>query len=834
MTQQMTMQGLDGIGRVISADLNQEMQQSYLEYAMSVIVGRALPEVRDGLKPVHRRILYAMHELGLTPDRPFRKCARVVGDVLGKYHPHGDQAVYDALVRMAQDFSSRYPLISGHGNFGSIDNDPPAAMRYTECRLASLGERALLSDIGDDIVEFMPNFDESQLEPTILPAQLPLLLLNGSSGIAVGMATNIPPHNLSELVDGLLLMIDKPNCSLEDLMTKIPAPDFPTGGQIIGDTGILEAYSTGRGSIAVRGLTQFEEIHPGKGRHRRNAIIITEFPYQVNKAAWLEKVAELVNQDRITGITDLRDESDRTGIRVVVELRKDANPQAVLNQLFKLTPLQNNFGVILLALVNGEPKQMGLQEILQHFLRFRETTLTRIFQSELERVQRKAAEVEGMLLALSHLDTVIDLLRHARDGSTAKQQLQEVLECTALQADTILAMPMRRLTGLEQEKLQSEFTTLQARIQELEGLLQDRRKLLNFMKKELRDIKKTYGDPRRTLLKTKDEIKAEELKIPDPTQEKATNVILQFTQKGYLRRLPVPSRRSRSSHRDLHSDDHVIDEMLAQLNHELVVLTALGRAYTIKVSDIPISTGQARGTPLVTLLPVSETVIAAFIVDPGIQDQHLIVLSQKGRLKRVLLSELTGLTSRGSTVLKLKDDDELGWALTYHPTLTDTCSLVVATSGGRLLRLPLDDLQIPLMGRTAMGNQALRLHKKESIAGMVVAQPDSDIVLGTRAGFLKRIPVEDYTQVERGAIGTQAIQFKRKTDSLVSLAPATDPNLNRLLFISASGQVVAESSETIPLEDRTGTGIQLFKLASGDSLAQIRPIPNEEAILQSS
>lgn len=497
-------------GRVIATDLREEMQRSYLEYAMSVIVGRALPDVRDGLKPVHRRILYAMHELGLTPDRPYRKCARVVGEVLGKYHPHGDQAVYDALVRMAQDFASRYPLVAGHGNFGSVDNDPPAAMRYTECRLSTLSHRVLLEQLSEEVVDFAPNFDGSHIEPTVLPARLPILLLNGASGIAVGMATSIPPHNLGEVVDGLLALIDRPNLSPEELLRWIPGPDFPTGGQIVDSQGIREAYLSGRGSITLRGVAHFEEAQPGKGRHRRPALVITEFPYQVNKAAWIEKVAELVAQGRLSGIADLRDESDRKGIRVVVELKREANPQEVLQQLYELTPLQSNFGVILLALVDGKPQQLNLKQILQHFLQFREATLNRLFRAELQQLQRKVEEVAGMVLALANLQGVIDLLQQASDGATAKAQLQARLGCTPQQAETILAMPLRRLTALERERLQQEQSQLQARIEELQGLLSDRRKLLNYLKKELRHLKKTFGDPRRTQILSKAELEAEQ------------------------------------------------------------------------------------------------------------------------------------------------------------------------------------------------------------------------------------------------------------------------------------------------------------------------------------
>jgi DNA gyrase subunit A len=490
-------------GQVIPTALHAEMQQSYLEYAMSVIVGRALPDVRDGLKPVHRRILYAMHELGLTPDRPYRKCARVVGDVLGKYHPHGDQSVYEALVRLVQDFSSRYPLLAGHGNFGSVDNDPPAAMRYTETRLASIGDEALLSEIGESTVDFTDNFDSSQQEPVVLPAQLPVLLLNGCSGIAVGMATNIPPHNLGEIVDGLIALIDSPDLADEKLWKLIPGPDFPTGGEIVETTGIREAYSTGRGSIVVRGVTKVEEVQGGRGRHKRQAIVVTELPYQVNKAGWIEKMAELVNQGRLEGIADLRDESDREGMRVVVELKRDIQPRDVLKQLYKQTALESNFGAILLALVDGQPRQLTLRQLLEEFLRFREQTLTRLYSYQLEQDEQRLHIVEGLLASLSQLDTVIDILRNAPDGTTARTSLQNQLNISEVQADAILSMPLRRLTGLEQQKLQTEFDELTARIGQLQRLLNDRNELLKVLKKDLRSLKRKYADPRRTKISLK-------------------------------------------------------------------------------------------------------------------------------------------------------------------------------------------------------------------------------------------------------------------------------------------------------------------------------------------
>ncbi|ALJ66843.1 MULTISPECIES: DNA topoisomerase (ATP-hydrolyzing) subunit A [unclassified Synechocystis] len=486
-------------GQIIPTDLHEEMERSYLEYAMSVIVGRALPDVRDGLKPVHRRILYAMYELGLTPDRPFRKCARVVGDVLGKYHPHGDQSVYDALVRMVQDFSSRYPLLAGHGNFGSVDNDPPAAMRYTETRLAPIAMGAMLEGISEAIVDFTGNFDNSQEEPTVVPAQLPLLLLNGCSGIAVGMATSIPPHNLGEVVDGLIGLINKPDLSDQELFKLIPGPDFPTGGHILDSEGILQAYQTGRGLIPVRGVSHIETIRGEKKRsHNRTAIVITELPFQVNKAAWIEKIASLVNDGKLDGISDLRDESDRTGMRVVIELKRDAEPNAILQKLYRMTPLQSNFGVIFLALVNNQPVQMSLRQILQEFLQFREDTLLRQYENELGENRRRLELLTGLLIGLENLDALIEILRFAADGTTAKIQLQERLGISLQQGDAILGMPMRRITGLEREKLQQEHTDLAQRIEQLETLIGDRQERLKALKKELRGLKKKFADERRT------------------------------------------------------------------------------------------------------------------------------------------------------------------------------------------------------------------------------------------------------------------------------------------------------------------------------------------------
>ncbi len=826
---------LDGIGRVIPTDLFGEMQRSYLEYAMSVIVGRALPDVRDGLKPVHRRILYAMHELGLSPDRPYRKCARVVGDVLGKYHPHGDQSVYDALVRMVQSFSSRYPLVDGHGNFGSVDDDPAAAMRYTECRLAAVGDAALLSPISEEIVEFGPNFDGSQAEPLILPARLPMLLLNGSSGIAVGMATNIPPHNLTEVVNGLLLLIDRPDCSLDDLLKKIPAPDFPTGAQIIDTAGIREAYATGRGIIPMRGVTQIEEIQPGKGRHRRTALIITELPYQTNKSALIKKIAELVNDRRIEGIADIVDESDREGMRIVIELRRDAQPQTVLNQLHKLTPLQSSFGMILLTLVNGEPRQLSLKEALQSFLDFREDTLTRLFRTELAQTQRKAEDVEAMLLALRDLDRVIELLRQAPDGPTARHQLQTALGCTGSQADTILGMPLRRLTGLERQKLEQEFASLQTRITELEGLLGDRTLRLNYLKKELRDLRKTHGDPRRTQVVTAEQAEAEIDALPAPEEGSHVPVLVQLSRKGYIRRLTLARKgRKPASIRELSGDDEVIQDLPASLHQALLILTGSGKAYSLDVDAIPLASGQSRGIPLITLLPQPEPVVSVLLLDPSQVDrQDLLVLSRQGRIKRLEAQDFAGLTNRGSTVLKLKDEDELGWACLVERD--QTLSAIVATSGGRLLRLPIDDEEIPLMGRTAMGHQALRLHRRETIVGLAVVKSGELLILGSQQGYLKILESQAVALAHRGAIGTHAMPFKVKNDTLCGILVLQDhPQLEGyqvLLHRAESESCAVVDVMEIPLGGRTEGGKQLSTPPKGQGFSSLSLLAPQDQLL---
>jgi len=808
-------------GQIVATALHTEMQQSYLEYAMSVIVGRALPDVRDGQKPVHRRILYAMHELGLTPDRPYRKCARVVGDVLGKYHPHGDQAVYDAIVRMVQDFSSRYPLLSGHGNFGSVDNDPPAAMRYTETRLAAIGNEGLLAEVGEATVNFIPNFDDSQQEPAVLPAQLPFLVLNGSSGIAVGMATNVPPHNLSEVVDGLIALIDRPNLSDEELFTLIPAPDFPTGGEITDLEGVRAAYTTGRGSIPVRGVAQLEHIRAVRGR-RREAIVITELPYQVNKAGLIEKIAELVNQGRLDGIADVRDESDREGMRIVLELKRESNPQAILARLYKQTPLQTNFGAIFLALNDSRPQQMSLREMLQSFLNFREQTLTRQYTYELEAVQQKLHLLQGMLQALVNLDAVIEVIRNAPDSTTAKGVLQAEFDLSDRQADAILAMPLRRLTGMEQQKLQTEYDELTQRAGELQQLLNNRRELLKAMKKDLRALKRRYGDARRTRIATLSEavsqvadgeedeapIATEEgLLIPDenatlPPEDEET--VLELSYRGYARRLSLRSfqRQTRSqaveadldegteggqiepplielplvpTTEDSFTSDFAYLTQVTSTAKSLIVLTRDGKAYPVQIGDVPLASSRSRGLPLIQLLPNSvkadpEVIVQTLLLpeDPELlQTLSLLLLTQQGRIKRLTLAELAGVTTRGLSMIKLKADDHMQHALTIHPDR----QLVLTTSGGRSLRFAIDDDQLPITGRTAQGAPALRLRGQEQVIGCHDLTEHDELLMVSRQGYARQIPVSSLRMGTRGAIGTQAFRFSSRSDGLVKAVP---------------------------------------------------------------
>ncbi|MHC5776943.1 DNA gyrase subunit A [Nostoc sp.] len=840
-------------GQVVTTALHTEMQRSYLEYAMSVIVGRALPDVRDGLKPVHRRILYAMHELGLVPDRPYRKCARVVGDVLGKYHPHGDQSVYDALVRLVQDFSSRYPLLAGHGNFGSVDNDPPAAMRYTETRLAPISHEGMLTEIGEETVEFVGNFDNSQQEPTVLPAQLPFLLLNGCSGIAVGMATNVPPHNLGEVVDGLIALIDNPDLSDEKLFELIPGPDFPTGGEIIGQAGIREAYTTGKGGILLRGVATLEEIPASRGSKRRTAIIITELPYQVNKAGWIEKVADLVNQGRLQGISDLRDESDREGMRVVIELKRDTNPQEILQNLYHQTALQMTFGAILLAIVDGQPRQLSLRQVLQEFLSFREQTLNRRYNYELGKAQSRVHLVEGLLKALSNLDQVIEILRQAADGSTAKINLCSQLDLSEVQGDAILAMPLRRLTSLEKQNLQQEFEQISQQISLLEQLLNDRRELLKALKKDLRSLKRKYNDPRRTKIGeeqrsrgaeeqknrgAEDDQENPKSKIQNPKLEQpAEEAILEFTQRGYVRRTQPSGKKSKGEN-GLHDNDFIIQTVLTNTEKDLLILTGGGKVYPVNVGEIPPTTGRSpRGKPLITMLSstaqaAQEVVVSRFLLPENLETSQIILVTKQGRIKRLSLEEFTNLTRRGITILKLKDDDELS----FTQFTTPGEHLILASSGGRLLRFAVNDEQLPIMGRAAMGLQAFRLLKNQQMVGCATVGKDDQLLLVTQEGYAKRMAASQLRAANRGDLGTQALKFASKTDNLAGMVIAM-PSLRDATrtagYANASGEIALVTNkervvripvETVPLLGKDVKGESILQLNRDEKIITVAEV----------
>lgn len=823
-------------GQIIPTALHQEMERSYLEYAMSVIVGRALPDVRDGLKPVHRRILYAMHELGLTPDRPFRKCARVVGDVLGKYHPHGDQSVYEALVRMVQDFSSRYPLLSGHGNFGSIDNDPPAAMRYTETRLAGIGDQAVLGGISEAIVNFSSNFDNSQQEPVVLPAQLPILILNGCSGIAVGMATNIPPHNLGEVVEGLIALIDNPDLSEEKLVEIIPGPDFPTGGEILDDTGIREAYRTGRGIIPVRGVAKTETIIiEGKRRRERTAIVVTELPFQVNKAAWIEKIAELVNLGKLEGIADIRDESNREGIRVVIELKRESQPQQVLAALYQQTALQTNFGAIILALVDNQPRQLSLKQVLQEFLRFRETTLTRQYGDELQQASDRLHLVGGLLLALQNIDRVVDILKNAPDGTTAKYRFQAELGISDAQADSILAMPLRRLTGLERQKLETEATELQAKIQQLETLLHNRQEFLKSLKKELRSLKKKFADSRRTKIPTGKSgdrrqetagkkqdsvVKKQENKVNKKSESENAPSLSLFTPQeppeNAILLLDAEDKISWTTPEERAPDRGlIIYQQAIEKRENFLVILDNAKAYPIATREVPPKDNQPvliSSLLTKTAQKDSEAVLNQFFLTEPQKSQELLLLSQQGRIKRLPVDELEGVGSRGLSLMKLKEDDRLYGAIFTHEGL----DLAIATSSGRVLRYPVREELLPMMSKSAQGLAILRLRYGEHLAGCVSLPHRQNLLLISGLGYGKRLAIENLRLSQLGDLGSPALQFVNKQDSLAAMVAAREGSI--VLLSTNQNRKLPLEVETVTVTGKDGTGSQLVKLNPAEKI----------------
>lgn len=840
--------------RIIPTDLSNEMSRSYLEYAMSVIVGRALPDARDGLKPVHRRILYAMYELGLTPDRPYRKCARVVGEVLGKYHPHGDTAVYDALVRMAQDFSMRDPLIAGHGNFGSVDNDPPAAMRYTECRLHALSTNALLRDIEAETVDFADNFDGSQQEPIVLPARIPQLLLNGSSGIAVGMATNIPPHNLGELIDGTVALIHNPEMTDTDLMKYVRGPDFPTGGQILGRSGIHEAYTTGRGSITMRGVATIETLEM-RGRPDREAIVITQLPYQTNKAALIEKIAELVNDKRIEGISDIRDESDRDGMRVVIELKRDAYPRVVLNNLYKQTPVQANFGANMLALVEGEPQLLTLKQFLQVFVDFRIETITRRTQYELRKAQERDHILQGLLIALGNLDAVIQLIRSAADTTTAKTALTEEFGLSEVQADAILQMQLRRLTALEAEKIQAEHEELQAKIADLEDILAKRERIEGIIEEELNQIKTIHATPRRT------EIIHAEGEIVDTDLIANEQAVILLTEQGYIKRMPVSTfgaqqRATRGKAAAKIKEDDAVEHFLTCCDHDRVLFFSdRGVVYSVNAYQIPAGSRTARGIPIVQMLPIpkDEKITSIVAVSEFTEDEYLIMLTHQGYIKKTALSAFSNIRSNGLIAISLAEGDRLRWVRLARAE----DSIIIGSRNGMAIHFKADGQQLRPLGRATRGVRAMKLKGKDElismdilpsqvVAGISTADDDledeasdseeivtEEATLGpwllaiTTGGYGKRVPVDRFRLQNRAGMGVKAIKFRSTQDRLAALY-VVNPE-DELMLVTNRGIIIRQAVDAISLQSRMATGVRVQRLDDDDAIAAVALVPPSEA-----
>ena len=831
--------------RIIQTDLRNEMSRSYLEYAMSVIVGRALPDSRDGLKPVHRRILYAMYELGLTSDRPYRKCARVVGEVLGKFHPHGDTAVYDALVRMAQDFSMQMPLIDGHGNFGSVDNDPPAAMRYTESRLQSLTTDSLLEDIESETVDFADNFDGSVQEPTVLPARIPQLLLNGSSGIAVGMATNIPPHNLVELIDGLMALISNPELEEIDLMNIIKGPDFPTGGQILGRSGIKETYLSGRGSITMRGVAEIETIE-NPGRPDRDAVIITELPYQTNKAGLIERIADMVNDKKLEGIADIRDESDRDGMRIVVELRRDSYPQVVLNNLFKLTPLQTNFSANMLALVNGEPVILSLRKMLQVFLDFRVETIEKRTKYLLKKAESRDHILLGLLLALDQLDEIISLIRSASDSTTAKNKLQELHGLTDIQSDAILQMQLRRLTALEADKIRLEHEDLVRKIIDLKDILNKKERVFEIIKIELNEIKEKYNTQRRT------EILDLGGGLEDIDLIANERSVVLLTETGYLKRMPVnefeaTSRGTRGKAGTRSQGEEEVKKFISCNDHDsLLLFSDRGISYALPAYRVPQCSRTAKGTPIVQLLPIprEEAITSLLSVSSFDDENYLLMLTRGGYIKRTPLSAFSKIRANGLIAIGLEDGDALTWVRLAE----SGDSVLIGSKNGMTIHFRLNDSELRPLGRSARGVKSMNLKSGDSLVSMDVLsteladhvdkseedelQNESSesegpwVLVASGSGLGKRVPMTQFRLQKRAGMGLRAIKFRKDGDELVGLRVLGKGE--ELLLVSERGVIVRTSADKISQQSRAATGVRIQKLDDGDKLSEVVLVPPEQ------
>ena len=803
--------------KVLDVKIKEELENSFLSYAMAVNVSRAIPDVRDGLKPVHRRILYAMGELNLFNDKSYKKCARIVGDVIGKYHPHGDTAVYDALVRLAQDFTINAPLVDGHGNFGSVDGDPPAAMRYTEAKLSKVASE-MLSDIDKNTVNFVSNFDESEVEPAVLPSRFPNLLVNGSDGIAVGMATNIPPHNLAEVIDGCVALIENPEMDVDDLMKIIPAPDFPTKGIIMGRQGIRQAYRTGKGSFLIRSKCEIEEFNNGT-RHR---IVVTEIPYQVNKAKLIMQIADMVKNKRIDGISDIKEESDRSGMRVVIDVKRDANPQVVLNTLFKHTQLQISFGVIMLALVNNAPKVLNLKEILQNYLLFQEEVITRRTEFDLDKAQAKAHILEGLVIAQANIDEVIKTIKESADKVEAQEKLIEKFLLTEKQAVAILEMRLQRLTGLEVEKLKQDLEDVHNLIKELQSILSDKAKLYNIIKTDLLTIKGKYGVPRKSEISTD----YGDIDIADLIEEE--DVVISLTHDGYIKRMPVSEYKSQ--HRGgkgiiahtTKEEDFVESIFTTSTHDDLLCFSTFGRVYKIKGYEVPEAPRTSKGRAMVNLLQLSPQERITTII-PVKKDTigYLVMATKKGLIKKTNITEFESIRKVGKIAIKLVEGDEL---ISVYITNGNN-EIIIASSEGKCIRF--NERAVRIMGRDTQGVKSIRLNDDEYVVDMSVIKPDAYMLTVSEYGYGKRSLQEDYRIQGRAGKGIKAGVFNEQTGKLVNLKQVTDSD--DVMMIADDGTIIRVKASEISIIGRNTKGVKVMRLNEDAKIVCVAVTPSEEA-----
>ena len=813
--------------QIHEVDLKKTMETSYIDYAMSVIASRALPDVRDGLKPVQRRVLYSMIELNNGPDKPHRKCARIVGDTMGKYHPHGDSSIYGALVNMAQEWSTRYPLVDGHGNFGSVDGDGAAAMRYTEARLSKIS-MAMLSDINKDTVDFMPNFDETEKEPTVLPSRYPNLLVNGTTGIAVGMATNIPPHNLCEVIAAVVKIIDNQveedrETDIEELLEIVKGPDFPTGGTILGHAGIDEAYRTGRGKIRVRAVSEIEPMNNGKNR-----IVVTELPYMVNKARLIEKIAELVRDKKIDGITDLRDESSREGMRICIELRRDVNPNVVLNLLYKHTQLQDTFGVIMLALVGNQPKVLNLYELLNYYLLHQKDVVTRRTRYDLNKAEERAHIVQGLLIALDNIDEVIKIIRGSADVATAKQQLMERFALSEAQANAIVEMRLRALTGLERNKLEEEYKSLMELITELKAILADEKKLLGVIKEEILAISDKYGDERRT------SIGFDEYDISMEDMIPVTNTVITFTKLGYIKRMNVDNFKSQ--HRggkgikgmETIDEDYIVEIMMTTSHHYLMFFTNTGRVYRLKAYEIPECSRTARGTAIVNLLQLQpdEKITSMIPIKEYSDSQYLFMATKNGIVKKTKITDYENIRKTGLAAINLREDDRL-----IEVKLTDNSEdIILITKFGQCIRFHETDVRNT--GRTSMGVIGMSLTDQDEVIAMQLASQGDSLMIVSAKGLGKCTLVEEFTPQNRGGKGVKCYKITEKTGNVVGCKAVNEDD--EMMLINTEGIIIRIKVNDIALLGRITSGVKLINVGEGVTVASIAKVRKEDMIMEES